>query len=92
MFLKTTVNANKLIESQNLSVEAPRLYVKQVNSGWFNLSDEIAEPQRFINALHGLSLLVGDRKAAKLEELKARYEGTRIGELLQRLLGSEAHV
>lgn len=82
--LKTMVNGNKLIESRSLSVEAGAL-VKHANSAWLNLRDEIAEPQRSINALHGLSLLVGGRKSAKLAELKARYAGTQIEQLLQRL-------
>ncbi|QKG67046.1 metallophosphoesterase [Pseudomonas sp. B14-6] len=83
--LKTEVNGNRLIESRGLSLEAEAL-VKQANSAWLSLRDEIAEPQRFINSLHGLSLLAGDRRAAKLEELKTRYEGTQIEQLLGRLL------
>lgn len=86
--LKAKVNANKLIESQSLSRDAEVL-VKQANSAWLTLMDEVAESQKLINALHGFSLLIGDRKAAKLEELKARYKGTQIEQLLQRLLGDE---
>lgn len=82
--LKTTANANKLIESQSLSHDAEVL-VKQANSVWLTLREELAESQKLINALHGLSLLVGDRKAAKLEELKVRYAGTQIEQLLERL-------
>jgi serine/threonine protein phosphatase 1 len=82
--LKTMVNGNKLIESQSLSLEAEAL-VKHANSAWLPLRDELVESQRLINALHGLSLLVGDRKAAKLEELKVRYAGTQIERLLESL-------
>lgn len=46
---------------------------------------EIAESQHLVNALHGLSLLTEDRKKAKLGELKARYAGTQMGNLLNRL-------
>lgn len=82
--LKSMVNGNKLIESQSLSFDAEAL-AKQANSAWLTLRDELAESQKLINALHGLSLLVGDRKAAKLEELKARYAGTQVEQLLERL-------
>lgn len=83
--LTTTVHANKLIESQALSLEADTL-IKQARSIWLPLMSEIDESQRFINALHGLSLLTEDRRSAKLEELKARYAGTQMGDLLNRLL------
>ncbi|MNR44672.1 hypothetical protein D3C85_1634430 [compost metagenome] len=53
------------------------------------MRDELADSQQLINALHGISLLTGERKAAKFEELKARYEGTQIEQLLERLLGQE---
>lgn len=43
-----------------------------------------------LNALHGLSLLTGNRRSAKLEELQARYAGTPNGDLLIRLFGSTA--
>lgn len=82
--LKSRVNGNQLIESQSLSRDAEAL-AKQANSAWITLRDELAESQKLINALHGLSLLVGDRKAAKLEELKVRYAGTQIERLLERL-------
>lgn len=84
--LKTEVNGNRLIESQGLSLEAEAL-AKQANTAWLSLRDEIAEPQRFINSLHGFSLLTGARRAAKLDELKERYEGTQIEKLLERLFG-----
>lgn len=83
--LTTTVHANKLIESQALSREADTL-IRQARSIWLPLMSEIDASQRFVNALHGLSLLTEDRRAAKLEELKARYAGTQIGDLLNRLL------
>lgn len=76
--LKTTVNGNKLIESQGLTLEAETL-VKQARSTWLPLMSDIGESQRF-NALHGLSLLADDRRLAKLEQLKALYAGTQIGD------------
>jgi hypothetical protein len=42
---------------------------------------ELVESQKLINVLHGLSLLAGDRKAAKRDELKARYQGAQIKQL-----------
>ncbi|QXG50105.1 hypothetical protein [Pseudomonas viridiflava] len=77
--LKTTVNGNKLIESQGLTLEAETL-VKQARSTWLPLMSDIGESQRFVNALHGLSLLADDRRLAKLEQLKALYAGTQIGD------------
>lgn len=44
--------------------------------------------QQFMNTLHGLSLLSGERRSAKPEELHGRYAGTPTGELLIRLLES----
>lgn len=82
--LKTAVHGNKLIESQGLSLEAETL-IKQARSTWLPLMSEIDESQRFVNALHGLSLLTEDRRAAKLEQLKARYVGMQMGDLLSRL-------
>lgn len=84
--LKTLVNSNKLIESQRLSREVEALG-KQINSAWLTIQDEIAESQRLINALHGLSLLRNDGRSVKLKELKGCYAGTQIEEMLQRLLG-----
>ena len=49
------------------------------------MKQRILRLPRFINSLHGLSLLNGARRAAKLEELNARYEGTQIEKLLERL-------
>jgi serine/threonine protein phosphatase 1 len=86
--LKTMTHSNKLIESQTLSLEAESL-VKKVNSAWLAMRDELTDSQQLTNALHGISLLTGERKAAKLEELKARYEGTQIEQLLERLLRQE---
>jgi serine/threonine protein phosphatase 1 len=78
------VNGNNLLESQNLSRD-PEALAKHVNSAWLHRRDELGESQWLINTLYGISLLVGDRKAAKLEELKARYGGTQIERLLRRL-------
>lgn len=83
--LNTLTHCNKLIESQVLCQEADTL-VKQVNSAWLAMRDELSDSHKLINALHGISLLTGERKAAKLEELKGRYEGTQIEKLLGRLL------
>ena len=83
--LKTLVNSNKLIESQGLSREVEALG-KQINSAWLTIQDEIAESQRRINALHGLSLLRSDGRPVKLKALKGRYAGTQIEEMLRRLL------
>lgn len=82
--LKRMAHGNKLIESQGLSSRADEL-AKQVNSAWLNLREEISAPQRFINELHGLSLISGERRNAKLEQLKASYAGTQIEQLLARL-------
>jgi serine/threonine protein phosphatase 1 len=82
--LKTMVHSNKLIESMVLSLEADAL-VKQVNSTWLPMREDLADSHKLINALHGLSLITGERKAAKLEELKSRYAGTQIEKLLERL-------
>ncbi|MCQ9136812.1 hypothetical protein, partial [Streptomyces hilarionis] len=70
--LKTEVNGNRLIESQTLSRKAEAL-AKQANSSWITMRNEDAESEKLINALHGLSLLTGERRGAKLDELKARY-------------------
>ncbi len=63
--LKTDVSGNRLIESQSLCGKAEAL-AKQVNSSWITMREERAESDQFINALHGLSLLNGERRAAKL--------------------------
>ena len=83
--LNLMTHANKLIESQGLAVEADDL-IKQANTAWLTLREELSESQRFINALHGISLMSGEKKASKLEELKERYAGTQMGYLLERLL------
>lgn len=84
--LKTLVNANKLLESQIASREA-EVQAKQIASAWLNMADEIAGMQQLMNVLHGLSLLSGERRSAKLEELHGRYAGTPTGDLLIRLFG-----
>ena len=64
--LKTLVHANKLIESQIASREA-ETKAKQIRSVWLNMADEIAGMQQLVNALHGLSILTGERRSAKQE-------------------------
>lgn len=85
--LKTLAHANKLIETQIASREAEAC-AQQINSTWLNLADDIASTQQLFNALHGLSLLSGERRSAKLQELQERYAGTPTGELLIRLFDS----
>lgn len=85
--LKTLVHANKLLESQIASREA-EVRAKQISSAWLNMADEIAGMQQLVNALHGLSLLTGERRSAKLEELQQRYAGTPTEDLIIRLFGS----
>lgn len=87
--LKTMVNANKLIEAQIASRDA-EARAQQITSTWLDLAGDIANMQKLVNALHGLSLLSGERRSAKLEELQGRYAGTPNGDLLIRLLGSTA--
>lgn len=52
------------------------------------MADEIAGMQQVVNALHGLSLLTGERRSAKLKELQERYAGTPIEDLIIRLFGN----
>ncbi|WP_110973201.1 metallophosphoesterase [Pseudomonas huaxiensis] len=85
--LKTLTHANKLIETQIASREAEAL-AQQITSTWLNLADDVAGMQQLMNSLHGLSLLSGERRSAKLEELQGRYAGTHTGELLIRLFDS----
>lgn len=85
--LKTLAHANKLIETQIASREA-EVRVQQITSSWPNLADDMAGMQQLIIALHGLSLLSGERRSAKLEELQGRYAGTPTCELLIRLFDS----
>lgn len=82
--IKTTLCANKLIESQALSSEAGEIVIR-ANTAWLTLHSEIEASQKLVNALHGLSLIRGDQRTAKLDELKSRYEGTQIEGLLDRL-------
>lgn len=84
--LKTLVHSNKLLESQIASREA-EVRARQISSVWLNMAEEIADMQQLVNALHGLSLLTGERRSAKLEELHDRYAGTPTGDLLIRLFG-----
>lgn len=85
--IKTTLSANKLIESQALSSEAGEIVIR-ANTAWLTLQSEIEASQKLVNALHGLSLIRGDQRTAKLDELKSRYEGTQIEGLLNRLFDS----
>lgn len=50
-----------------------------------HLRDEAREPQRLTDALHGLSSSMKDRKASKLDELKAAFTDTRLAGVLERL-------
>lgn len=86
--LKILVHANKLLESQIASREV-EAQAKQISSTWLNMADEIAVMQQLMNALHGLSLLSGERRVAKQEELQMRYRGTPTGDLLRRLFSAE---
>ncbi|MBL7229445.1 MAG: hypothetical protein JJK56_15830 [Pseudomonas sp.] len=52
------------------------------------MTDEIAGMQQVVNALHGLSLLTGEHRSAKSEELLERYAGTPTEDLIVRLLGN----
>lgn len=85
--LKTLLSVNKLIESQIASRDA-EARAQQITSTWLTLADDIASKQQLMNALHGLSLLSGERRVAKQEELQTRYAGTPTGNLLTRLFGS----
>lgn len=85
--LKTLAHANKLIETQIASREAESR-AQQITSTLLNLPDEIAGMQQLMKALHGLSLLSGERCSAKLKELQGRYASTSAGDLLIRLFGS----
>ena len=85
--LKTLLSANKLIESQIASRDA-EARAQQITSTWLTLADDMAGLQQLMNALHGLSLLSGERRVAKQEELQAKYAGTPTGDLLTRLFGS----
>jgi serine/threonine protein phosphatase 1 len=67
-----------------LSREAGEIAIR-ANTAWLTLQSEIEASQKLLNALHGLSLVRGDQRAAKLEELKSRYEGTQVEGLLDRL-------
>ncbi|MCE0877440.1 hypothetical protein LU675_29335, partial [Pseudomonas monteilii] len=84
--LKTTVNSNKLIETQVLAAELESV-VKMVNSMWQDVREGVEEQQRLFNSLHGLSLATGERRGAKLDEICARHENTQVEGLLRRLLG-----
>lgn len=64
--LKTTVNSNKIIETQIQAAELESL-VKLVSSMWQEVREGLEEQQQFVNALHGLSLASGERRSAKLE-------------------------
>jgi serine/threonine protein phosphatase 1 len=82
--LKTLVNANKLIESQEISRSVDAL-AREANTAWLSFEERLNEERQFTNALHGLSLLRGESREAKLSELKEKYRGTQLSGLLERL-------
>ncbi|QWA30543.1 metallophosphoesterase [Pseudomonas sp. RC3H12] len=83
--LKTSLNANKLIESQIHAIAVDDI-VKQVTSMWLELQAGINEQQQLLNALHGLSLVSGERREAKVEELCSKHSGSQTESLVRRLL------
>ncbi|QPN43694.1 metallophosphoesterase [Priestia aryabhattai] len=83
--LKTALSGNKLIESQVHAV-AVNVILKQVTSMWFEVQEGVVEQQKLINALHGLSLVNGERRNAKIDELCSTHAGSQTESLLRRLL------
>jgi serine/threonine protein phosphatase 1 len=83
--LKATVNGNKLIESQVMAAELA-LSVNMINSMWQEIREGVEGHDRLINALHGLSLTPKERRNAKVDELCATPECSRVAGLLRRLL------
>lgn len=84
--LKIAVNGNKLIESQIHAV-AVDVILKQVASMWLEVQEGVVEQQKLVNALHGLSLVNGERRSAMLDEFYSKYAGSQTESLLRRLLG-----
>lgn len=84
--LKTALNGNKLIESQIHAV-AVDVILKQVTSMWLQVQEGVVEQQRLVNALHGLTLVNGERRNAMLDELCSKHAGSQTESLLRRLLG-----
>ncbi|MBH3459271.1 metallophosphoesterase [Pseudomonas putida] len=84
--LKTALNGNKLIESQ-IHATAVDVIVKQVTSMWLELQEGVVEQQKLINTLHGLSLVKGERRDSKVDELCSQHAGSQTESLLRRLLG-----
>ncbi|CAI8973782.1 metallophosphoesterase [Pseudomonas soli] len=84
--LKTALNSNKLIESQVHAI-AVDVVLKQVTSMWLEVQEGVVEQQKLVNALHGLSLVNGERRNAKLDELCSTHAGSQTESLLRRLLG-----
>ncbi|MGA9220124.1 metallophosphoesterase [Pseudomonas sp. CFBP 8772] len=82
--LNSMLSASTLIESQRLSRKAEDLAAR-ANTAWLALQPEVEASQKLLNELHGLSLLGGERRVLKLEELRSGYEGTPIEGLLNRL-------
>ncbi|WP_244160289.1 metallophosphoesterase [Pseudomonas graminis] len=82
--LNSMLSASTLIESQRLSRKAEDLAAR-ANTAWLALQPEVEASQKLLNELHGLSLLGGERRVLKLEELRSGYEGTHIEGLLNRL-------
>ncbi|WP_288375389.1 metallophosphoesterase [uncultured Pseudomonas sp.] len=84
--LKTALNGNKLIESQIHAVTVD-VTLKQVTSMWLQVQEGVVEQQKLVNALHGLSLVNGERRSAMLDELCSKHAGSQTESLLRRLLG-----
>lgn len=82
--LNSMLSASTLIESQRLSRKAEDLAAR-ANTAWLALQPEVEASQKLLNELHGLSLLDGERRVLKLEELRSGYERTPIEGLLNRL-------
>lgn len=82
--LNSMLSASTLIESQRLSRKAEDLAAR-ANTAWLALQPEVEASQKLLNELHGLSLLGGERRVLKLEELRSGYEETPIEGLLNRL-------
>lgn len=84
--LKTSLNSNKLIESQIHAI-AVDVIVKQVTSTWLELQAGVIEQQELLDALHGLSLASGERRQAKVVELCSKHAGSQTDALIRRLFG-----
>lgn len=79
------MNSNKLIESQVHAI-AVDVVLKQVTSMWLEVQEGVVEQQKLINALHGLSLVNGERRNAMLDEFYSKHAGSQTESLLRRPL------